>query len=505
MQPLHKNKTMEILSPEQIRLCDLQYLDYKGVESVDLMENAAIALKNELISRFSKESVFQILCGTGNNGGDGLALARLLKAEGYGVEVEIFRFSDKASKDFSINYDRLQKVGASINEYKSSNDFFLYPGAIIVDALFGVGLSRPLEGEWLTIIQKVNDGDNKVVSIDVPSGLLCEAFPSLQVIEADLTLTFERPKLCFFLKESAAFIGELKILPIGLNQKFIGSFKDNETIELSTVKLLHKKREKFGHKGTYGHALIIAGSEGKMGAAVLASKSCINGGAGLVTAIVPGKGLNIIQTAVPEVMAFPGGEGYEIEYITSLEQFDAVGVGPGLGTFKKAEKLLSQILKLVSSPLVLDADALNILSANKKLLKLLPKDAVLTPHPGEFKRLVGEYKDSFEAIQKLKDFCKTYSVVTVLKGANSIVCTPDGKCYFNTTGNPGMATAGSGDVLTGLITSLLAQGYTSVNAACMGVFLHGLAGDITVIETSEEALTAGKLIDNLGKAFLKIA
>jgi len=496
---------MEILSPEQIRLCDLQYLDYKGVESIDLMENAALALKNELVLRFSKESVFQILCGTGNNGGDGLALARLLKADGYKVEVEVFRFSDKASKDFTLNFEKLKSGEISFNEYNSSNDFYLYPGAIIVDALFGVGLTRPLESEWLEVIRKVNAGDNIVVSVDLPSGLLCENTPSPEVIEANITLTFERPKLCFFFKESAPFLGDVKILSIGLNQKFIGSFTDYLTIELSAAKLLHKKREKFGHKGTYGHALIIAGSEGKMGAAVLSSKSCIHSGAGLVTAIVPGKGLNIIQTAVPEVMAFPGGEGYEIENITSLEQFDAVGVGPGLGTFKKAEKLLSQILKLVSSPIVLDADALNILSANKKLLKLLPKDSVLTPHPGEFKRLVGDFENSYEALQKLKYFCKTYSVVTVLKGANSIVCTPEGKCFFNTTGNPGMATAGSGDVLTGLITSLLAQGYTPVNAACLGVFLHGLSGDITSLETSEEGLTAGKLIENLGKAFLKLA
>ncbi len=487
-----------------MHLADLQYLDYKGVASVDLMENAALALKAELITRFSKDSVFQILCGTGNNGGDGLALARLLKADGYNVEVEIFRFSQKTSEDFTINFKRLKESSISFHEYKNCNDFFLYPGAIIIDALFGIGLSRPLEGEWLQVIQKVNAGDNTVVSVDLPSGLLCENISSLEVIEADITLTFERLKLCFFFKESAPFIGEIKIVSIGLNQKFIGSFKDHETIELSDAKLLHKKREKFGHKGTYGHALIIAGSEGKMGAAVLASKSCIHGGAGLVTALVPGKGLNIIQTAVPEVMAFPGGEGYEIEYITSLEQFDAVGVGPGLGTFKKAEKLLSQILKLVSSPIVLDADALNIISANKKLLKLLPKNSVLTPHPGEFKRLVGDFNNSYEAFQKLKEFCKTYSVVTVLKGANSIVCTPEGKCFFNTTGNPGMATAGSGDVLTGLITSLLAQGYTPVNAACLGVFLHGLSGDISATEISEEALTAGKMIENIGKTFLAI-
>jgi hydroxyethylthiazole kinase-like uncharacterized protein yjeF len=496
---------MEILSPEQIRLCDLQYLDYKGVESIDLMENAALALKNELVLRFSKDAVFQILCGTGNNGGDGLALARLLKAEGFNVEVELFQFSDKTSKDFSINLERLKKTNTSLNEYKNSSEFYLYPGAIIVDALFGVGLTRPLEGEWLEVIRKVNAGDNVVVSVDVPSGLFCESTPSSEVIEANITLTFERPKLCFFFKESAPYLGEVKILGIGLNQKFIGSFKDNETIELSDVKLIHKKREKFGHKGTYGHAAIIAGSEGKMGAAVLSAKSCIHSGAGLVTAIVPGKGLNIIQTAVPEVMAFPGGEGYEIENITSLEQFDAVGVGPGLGTFKKAEKLLSQILKLVNCPIVLDADALNILSANKKLLKFLPKNAVLTPHPGEFKRLVGDFSDSYEALQKLKDFCKTHSVVTVLKGANSIVCTPEGKCFFNTTGNPGMATAGAGDVLTGIITSLLAQGYSAVNAACFGVFLHGLSGDISAKETSEESLTASRLIENLGKAFLRLS
>jgi len=496
---------MEILSPEEMRLSDLQYLDRHGVPSVDLMENAAQALKNELLSLFPKHTVFQILAGTGNNGGDAVALARLLAKEGVRVELEVFRFTGKESNDFSINFNRLKEASVSYNEYVSSENFYLYPGAVVVDGLFGVGLARPLEGEWNKIIQRVNAGDNTVVSIDLPSGLFCEKAPQGEAIQADYTFTFERPKLCFFLKESEVFVGELRILKIGLSATFMGSFKNNETIEWSDAKALRKKREKFGHKGTYGHALIIAGSEGKMGAAVLAAKSCIHSGAGLVTAIVPGKGLNIIQTAVPEVMAFPGSDSYEIENITSLEQFDAIGVGPGLGTHKKAEKLLTQILKLVKAPLVLDADALNIISANKKLLKLLPPNTILTPHPGEFKRLVGDYKDSFEAREKMIDFCKRYKVIIVLKGAHSIVCTVEGKCFFNTTGNPGMGTAGAGDVLTGVITSLLAQDYSAINAGCMGVFLHGLAGDIAVNEVSEEALTAGIIIDYIGKAFLKLS
>ena len=496
---------MEILSPEEMRLSDLQYLDRHGVPSVDLMENAARALKSELMSIFTKDTVFQILAGTGNNGGDALALARLLKQEGFNVELEIFRFNGKESADFTTNFKRLNDAKVSYNEYQNSDQFYLYPGAVLIDGLFGVGLSRPLENEWIKVIDSINAGDNTIVSIDLPSGLFCEKAPQGSVVKADYTFTFERPKLCFFLKESEAFVGELRILKIGLSASFMGSFKHNETIELTNAKLLRKKRDKFGHKGTYGHALIVAGSEGKMGAAVLAAKSCIHSGAGLVTAIVPGKGLNIIQTAVPEVMAFPGGDSYEIENITSLEQFDAIGIGPGLGTHKKAEKLLSQILKMVKVPLVLDADALNIISSNKKLLKLLPENTILTPHPGEFKRLVGDYRDSFSAREMMIEFCKANKVIVVLKGAHSIVCTPEGKCFFNTTGNPGMGTAGAGDVLTGVITSLLAQDYSSIDACCLGVFLHGLAGDIAAEDVSEEALTAGTIIRYMGKAFLKLA
>ena len=493
---------MEILSNQQIKDADLYTITKKKIASVDLMETAAEALKQELVKLFSKEFTFQIVAGLGNNGGDALALARLLLADCYTVQVDVLRFGGEASPDFKINLDRLTNV----DECTSADKFHLLPGAVIIDGLFGSGLNRKLEGEWTKAVEKINAADNTVVSIDLPSGLYCDKLSEGAIIKADYTLTFERPKLSFFFKESAAYVGAIRVLSIGLNANFIATFaNENFTTELEDIKKIYKKREKFAHKGTYGHALIVAGSEGKMGAAVLAASACVRSGAGLVTAAIPARGFTILQSSVPEAMAVKAGNHYVVEEVNDFDNYAAVGIGPGLGTDDLTIGTIQQLMEEIKYPMLLDADALNILAMNTEFLTLLPASTILTPHPGEFERLAGEFSNSFEALEKLKQFCKENFVITVLKGAHTVVCSEEGKCYFNTTGNPGMATGGSGDVLAGIITGLLAQGYQPLDAARFGVYLHGLAGDIAVKENSEEAMAAGDLVKNLGKAFLRIS
>ena len=498
---------MEILTAQQSKDTDLYTITKKRIASIDLMETAAEALMQEIKLLVSKETSVQIIAGLGNNGGDGLALARLLLADGYTVQVDVLRFAETNSADFNSALQRLSALPFVVDECTSADQLHILPGAVVVDALFGSGLNRPIAGEWAKAIDKINQADNRVLSIDLPSGLLSDVFTAGEaIVKADVTLSFERPKLCFFVKESASYVGEVKILPIGLNANFIATFaNENFTTELEDIKKIYRKREKFAHKGSYGHALIVAGSEGKMGAAVLASAGCVRAGAGRVTAAIPSKGFSILQTALPEVMAANAGEHYEVEEVNDFDDFDALGVGPGLGTSDATIAAVQQLMEEVKYPMVLDADALNILAFNKEFITLLPENAILTPHLGEFKRLVGDIANSYEAIGKLKTFCKANLVVTVLKGAHTVVCSEEGKCYFNTTGNPGMATGGSGDVLAGVITGLLAQGYAPLDAARLGVYLHGLAGDIAAKENSQEAMIAGDIVKYLGRAFLRLS
>ncbi|MCX6182152.1 MAG: NAD(P)H-hydrate dehydratase [Bacteroidetes bacterium] len=493
---------MEILSAQQIKDADLYTITKKKIASIDLMETAAEALKKEIVQLFLKDLTFQIVAGLGNNGGDALALARLLLADGYKVQVDVLRFGGEASEDFKINLSKL----SSVDECSSVDKFHLLPGAVIIDGLFGSGLNRKVDGEWAKAIEKINESDNTVVSIDLPSGLYCDKLSEGAIVKAKYTLTFERPKLSFFFKEGAVHVGEVKILPIGLNANFIATFaNENFTTELEDIKKIYKKREKFGHKGTYGHALIVAGSEGKMGAAVLATSACTRSGAGLVTAAIPARGFTILQSSVTEAMASKAGDHYLVEEVNDFDNYAAIGVGPGLGTDDATVGAVQQLMEEVKYPMVLDADALNILAMNMEFLSLLPANAILTPHPREFERLVGDFSNSFEALEKLKKFSKENFVITVLKGAHTVVCSEEGKCYFNTTGNPGMATGGTGDALSGIITGLLAQGYLPLDAARLGVYLHGLAGDIAAKENSQEGMVAGDLVKNLGKAFLQIS
>jgi NAD(P)H-hydrate epimerase len=423
----------------------------------------------------------------------------------------------------AINWQRLEQQGkVKLSSVSSIIDFpEIGSTDVIIDGLFGSGLTRPLEGLPAEIVQKINSlsfsghptqsrvtTKNTVISIDIPSGLMGENntgnIPE-NIIQADFTLTFQFPKISFFFAENEKYVGDWEVLPIRLHPEGIEQTLTNFFLtEGEDVQQIIQKRSRFGHKGTYGHALLIAGSYGKMGAAVLASKACLRSGAGLLTTHVPHLGYSIIQTAVPEAMASIDQHDSFFTEFPGLEQFTAVGVGPGINQKTNTKRALNELLEKSKVPLVIDADALNILAENKTWLEKLPENSILTPHPGEFKRLAGESETSYERLQKQISFSEKYKVIVVLKGAFTTVSTPGGKVYFNSSGNPGMATAGSGDVLTGIILGLLAQGISPENAAIAGIYLHGLAGDLAARQNSEFALVAGDIIDYLGKAFITL-
>lgn len=423
-------------------------------------------------------------------------------------EVYLLTLEKTIKKSIEINKRRLQKQGKAklftIDTEKSIPE--IPSGSVIIDGLFGSGLNRQLEGVPEKVVKKINSSGSLVVSIDMPSGLFGEDNSRndlSKVVRANFTLTFQFPKLSFFFPEHSELLGKWEILPIGLHPEAFRQISSpynylNEDFFHGII----RKREKFSHKGNYGHALLIAGSYGKMGAAVLASRACLRSGVGLLTTHVPHSGCEIMQTSVPEAMCSIDSSDFVFSQAPATELFTAIGIGPGLGTDKVTEQALTNLLKLQPSKIILDADALNIISKNRELLEFLPENAVLTPHPKEFERLAGVSTDSYSRLKLQLDFSKKHKVVVVLKGAHTCITLPDGDVFFNTTGNPGMATAGCGDVLTGIILALLAQNYSPCHAARIGVFVHGLAGDLSAVQNGEISLTASDLVSFLGAAFL---
>ena len=501
---------MKLLNPEQTRALDKYTIQNQPISSIDLMERAAQSCIDWLLDNIKQQS-FYIFAGTGNNGGDGLAIARTLHHFPFKKKVFLIKTSNKLSKDTEINLERLQQTDAlclSIVESINDIDFNeIEKDAVIIDALFGSGLNRPLEGLYQWVVEQINQLPNKVISIDIPSGLFAEydknSSQGHNIVKANTTLTFQMPKLSFFLPESSHFVGKWHVLDIGLSHKFIQEQPcQHHKVEKKEIRKMRKKRALHSHKGNYGHALLIAGSYGKMGASIIASKACLRSGVGLLTAHVPHWGYNIIQTAVPEAMTSIDRSEMIFTEFPHLNRFNAIGIGPGLNKKKNSILALENLLDSINGQaLIIDADGLNILSENKHLLKKLPKNTILTPHPKEFERLAGSWNNDMQKLTLLKEFSQQYEVITVLKGAHTISCLADGTCYFNTTGNPGMATAGSGDALTGVVLALLAQGYCSKNAAIFGVYLHGKAGDMALKKQSQESLIASDIISCLGAAF----
>ncbi|MBN1182432.1 MAG: NAD(P)H-hydrate dehydratase [Bacteroidales bacterium] len=500
---------MKILTSSQIREADAYTIANEPVASIDLMERAARKCTDWLLENIGKRNTFKIFFGPGNNGGDGLAIARQLARAKARVVLYQVKISDKLSQDSLINLERLQEINR-VEQYAihSSNDLpDLEDDDVIIDALFGSGLSRPLDGLAADVVKLINKSGAKVISIDIPSGLFSEnnVKNSEVIIRANHTLTFQQPKLAFLFAENEKYTGEWHVLDIGLDKDFISNQKSKyHYIEEDEIRALLKKRTKFAHKGIFGHALLISGSYGKMGAAVLASRASLAAGVGLQTTHTPQCGYGILQTAVPETMVTIDPAQEVVTTIPVVENITAMGVGPGIGTNPFTQEMIKNLIENVAQPLVIDADALNIMARNSDWLKLLPKNTILTPHPGEFDRLAGNSKNGYERHLKQIEFSKKYKVFVVLKGANTSVVTPDGEVYFNTTGNSGMATAGSGDVLTGILLSLLAQKYLPLHACLIGVYIHGLAGDIAAAVKSPESLIASDIINNLGFAFRKL-
>ena len=498
---------MKLFTAQQIYAADKFTINNQKITSDALMERAAIQIFNWMHLRMQGAPVkIHLFCGIGNNGGDGIALARHLQEHGYNIAVHVVNYSEKRSKDFLLNLDRLKDRKIWPNFMDCDGKFpEIGRDDIIVDAIFGIGLNREPADWVINLIEHLHASQAFVLSVDIPSGLYSDKIPTNEkaVVKANYVLSFQAPKLVFFLPETGVYVQQWEVLDIGLDPEYLRETEVEYTlVGKNEVLPMYKVREKFTHKGTYGHALLIGGSYGKIGAVILATNAALKIGSGLVTAYIPKCGYLPMQTAIPEAMVLTDSED-NITDITFTIEPSVVGIGVGLGQAKETISAFSTFLESNSEPLVIDADGLNILSKNKALLKKLPKDAVLTPHPKELERLIGTWKGDFDKLKKAKAFSKKYRCILVLKGANTIVLA-NGLGYVNTTGNPGMATAGSGDVLTGVITGLLAQGYAALEAALFGVYLHGKAADIMVEQMGYQSLVASDIVEGLGKAYLDL-
>lgn len=496
---------MQLLTAAGIRAWDEYTIQHEPVTSIDLMERAATACVNWITTAFDAVTSFHIFCGKGNNGGDGLAIARLLLQQQFPVNVYILEFGSLGTADFQANLQLLKTSCAPLVFVQDASHFpELKEQDVIIDSLLGTGLNRPVEGVTAALIQHINSSGCPVIAIDVPSGLSSDQSGSgAAIIRATHTLSFQVPKLAFFMPENASFTGQVHILDIGLHPAYLQNLETGyEWIDHTLARQIYKSRDRFSHKGNFGHALLVAGSYGKMGAAVLAAKACLRSGVGLLTCHIPHCGYNIMQTAVAEAMVITDtDEDMLTDFSGNPADYTAVGIGPGIGKAVETRLILQKLLQQTGKPMVLDADALNIMGTNRSLYENIPEGSILTPHPKELERLTQKAAHGFERLELAKSFAMNYNVTMVVKGHFTTIITPAGKVYFNSTGNAGMATGGTGDVLTGMLTGLLAQGYDPVLAAILGVYLHGLAGDLAAKTFSEEAMIARDLITHFGKAY----
>jgi hydroxyethylthiazole kinase-like uncharacterized protein yjeF len=499
---------MKIITAEQTRQLDAYTIKHEPIPSIDLMERAASTFAKWFIEKYQEAVIpVVIFCGPGNNGGDGLAIARMLHHKGYEVKVVLCQISKNTSEDYNINLERLPKKDTILVELlEKGDDLPSLPGsAIIIDALFGSGLNRPVEGYWGKLLQHLNEAEGCTrISVDIPSGMFADQPTEGISFEAHLTFSFELPKLGFFFPENFHRVGQWEARSIGLDQGFIGELTTEQYyLDEAMAKKIWRPRNKFDHKGHFGHALLICGSYGKMGAAVLAARACLRSGAGLLTVHIPQCGYTTMQSSLPEAMASVDLGTHYFSSVPDLSPYKAIGIGSGLDKQSESRTALRQVLEKTEIPLVLDADALNII-AEENWQTLIPGHSILTPHPKEFERLFGPSAHSFERLELAKQKAKQLQLYIILKGAHSLIVCPDGRVYFNSTGNPGMATAGSGDVLTGMVTSFMAQGYSPQDAALFGVYLHGLAGDLAAKEIGLEAMIAGDLVAHIGEGYKRL-
>lgn len=500
---------MKIFTVDQIRRLDKYTIEQEPVPSIELMERASRTFSQWFEKEFpDKHRKVFVFSGPGNNGGDGLAIARMLSRDYYDVKAFLLRIGDSLSEDCASNYKNLRKYrSCPFEEIPENGKMPKLPGdAVIIDAIFGSGLSREIKGYWAEFIEYLNEQPATRVSVDIPSGMFADQPTTGVSVLADFTFSFEMPKLGFFFPENQHRVGSWSYASIGLHPGFI---EKEETpwhlLNRSMIKPMVRSRKKYDHKGTFGHALLVAGSYGKIGAAILATRACLRSGAGLVTVHSPKCGYEILQIAIPEAMVSVDEDPHTVTNVyETLEKYKAVAIGCGIGTSDPTAEALAGLLEAANQPLVLDADALNLLAGHPDFFQLIPRNSILTPHPKEFERMFGETANSFERSELQRKKAGELGVYLVLKGAHTAIASPEGCIYFNTTGNPGMATGGSGDVLTGMLAGLLSQGYSPFETCLLGVYLHGLAGDLAAHDLQQEALLASDITDHLGKAFISL-
>lgn len=503
---------MKIFTSAQIHELDKYTIDHEPIKSIDLMERAAIQLTDSIVAEWDKDMKVVVFAGPGNNGGDALAVARMLAVRGYNVSTWLFNTSGRLSDDCKKNRDRLKDVKQVASFVMVTEEFdppTLDAQTLVVDGLFGSGLNKPLTGGFASLVKYINASPAKVVSIDIPSGLMTESNEynvKSNIMKADVTLTLQQPKLSFLFPENQQFIGHVEVLDIGISQEGIDKTDAQFYIlEKSDITPCLKRRDPFAHKGSMGHALLVAGSRGMAGAAMLAAKACLRTGVGKVTVHTPACNTLPLQIGVPEVVLDVDSDTNVVSEAVDTDCFKAMGIGPGLGTNENTAIAVIGQMRRAQCPIVVDADALNILAAHKAWLQQIPVGAILTPHIGEFDRLEGVSTDSYERLSKAMLLAERQHAYIVLKGHYTAIITPGGRVLFSPTGNPGMATAGSGDVLTGIITALLARGYTQGEACAIGTYLHGLAGDIAARSLGEESLIASDIINSLPMAFKELS
>jgi hydroxyethylthiazole kinase-like uncharacterized protein yjeF len=501
---------MKILSAEQIKAADAFTIQHEPITSIDLMERAALACIRHIVKNSSIDSEFIIFCGKGNNGGDGLAIARFLIKRNYNVKTYVVNHSENASEDFNINLERLKELKPesvfNVNKEEDLKQIEITRAALIIDALFGTGVNKTLFGIAAAVVDFINNTKTFVISIDMPSGLYADKPNDTGdiIVHCSVALSFQCPKLSFLMPQNGIYVPEFEVLDIELDKTFIDKISTpHYYITKSDLQPLLKQRPRFSHKGNFGHALLVAGAYGKMGAAVIGAKACLRSGAGLLTVQTPKKGIDVLQSSVPEAMVHSDEHEELISELPPMDKFNAVGIGPGIGTDPLTENVIKKLLNY-TLPMVFDADAINILANNKTWLSFLATDSILTPHVKEFDRLTGKHINDFERLESAKQFSIKHRCILVLKGAYTQTVMPDGNAFFNSTGNPGLAKGGSGDTLTGIILGLLARGYNPPQAALIGVFVHGLAADSALKKIHIESLLATDVINKLPKAFEKM-
>lgn len=497
---------LKILSIQQVRDADAATISKKGITGLQLMEQAGSACSEWLLREMDPALAFMIVCGRGNNGGDGLVIARQLWHKGKVIHVVVIEQAGNGSNDFTANLDRLQQeCGVSPLYIRSASELNLPDSpCVLIDAIFGSGLSRRLDGELADIVRKINASGVPVISIDIPSGMPGDKFVEEKdaVITASVTLTFGLVKPAFVLDRNTTYTGTWHLLDIGLDDEFIQSCQTQWfLLEPADISTMLPRRDIAAHKGIFGHALLLAGSYGKAGAAILAAKACMRIGTGLVTVRTPALCVDAIQASVPEAMVSPDPGPNALNKGFDSTAYSAIGVGPGIGIDPQTGSVLKRLIQDFGGPMVLDADALNLLAQNRTWLSFLPRESLLTPHPGEFARLAGKMDDPLERIRTLQDWSKRYGIYILLKGRYSALSCPDGQVIFNCSGNNGMARGGAGDALTGMITGLSAQGMPMFRAALCGMYLHGLAGDLAAEAQTAHAMSISDLIDCIPAAF----